>query len=506
MPKEDLMRRLTFLTILFAGFAFVTASATVIHVPADYPTIQQGVDACATYDTVMVASGTYVENVIIMIPIISLIGEERNNTIIDGSGAGGVLYIGGFKVLVQNFTIRNSGIGFFDAGIEIRYADSCLIECCNLEDNYSGLSLFGSRQNTISRCRFSFNTNGVHFREDSLVATPDNFGNTIQNNIIENNSAAGILFEHTFMCHHLSNLVSGNRIINNDQGLSTIMSEDNTFAYNDIVGCVDYGVAHGMCFGGGENNRWHHNNFILNHGDTLQASDIGGGVDHWYCVADSEGNHWSDYTGPDNNGDGIGDIPYVIDGNESLDLAPLMNHLVSSIAGNVSDGSGPVVNAHVQALGTSIDDYTDSGGAFALAGLGAGMYDVSFTHPLYRDTVVLSVPATLDFATWLNVVMDPLTGVDDNDPSVPERFTISQNYPNPFNSQTRIRFSLPQPQEVSLIIYDLLGRKIQTLIDGYREAGIHTIIFNAEDLSSAIYFYRLQAGDIIETKRMVLLK
>jgi parallel beta-helix repeat protein len=500
------MKRLTILTILFAGFAFVTASATIIHVPADYPTIQQGVDACATYDTVMVANGTYVENVIIMVPIISLIGENRNNTIIDGSGVGDVVYIGGFRVLIRNFTIRNSGIGFLDAGIEIGYADSCLIECCDLEDNYSGLCLFGSCQNTISRCRFSFNTNGVHFREDSLVATPDNFGNTIQNNIIENNSAAGIFFEHTFMSHHTSNLVSGNRIINNDQGLSTIMSEDNTFAYNDIVGSADYGVAHGMCFGGGENNRWHHNNFILNHSDTLQASDIGGGVDYWYCVADSEGNHWSDYTGPDNNGDGIGDIPYEIDGNESQDLAPLMNHLVSSIAGSVSDGAGPIADVHVEALGTSIDDYTDSGGTFALAGLGAGMYDVSFTHPSYRDTVVLSVPATLDFATWLYVVMDPLTEADENDPFAPERLTLLQNYPNPFNSQTRIGFFLSQSRDVDLTIYDLLGRKIQTLIDGYREAGVHIINFNASDLPSGVYFYRLKAGDFIGTRRMLLLK
>lgn len=339
-----------------------------------------------------------------------------------------------------------------------------------------------------------------------MVATPDNFDNTIQNNIIENNSAAGLFYEHTFMCHHSSNLITGNRIINNDLGLSTIMSEDNTIAYNDIVGSVGYGAAHGMCFGGGQNNRWHHNNFILNHSDTLQASDVGGGIDYWYCVADSEGNHWSDYTGPDNNGDGIGDIPYIIDGDESQDLAPLMNPLVSSIAGNVSDGSDPITDVHVQAIGTNIDDYTDSGGMYALAGLGAGMYDISFTHPLYQDTVVSSVPATLDFSTALDVVMDPHTETDDNDASAPTRFALLQNYPNPFNAETVIKFSLPQSRNISLTIYDLLGKKILTLTDGYLQAGVHSVNFDASDLPSGVYFYRLQSEDRVETKRMILLK
>ena len=370
------MKRFIILTILFMGSLYLSASATIIHVPGDYPTIQQGIDACSFFDTVIVANGTYYEHVWVNTSI-SLIGENRGNTIIDGSGSGDVLFISAFKVLVRNFTIRNSGIGFLDAGIEICHADSCFIECCDFEDNCSGICLYGSSQSMISRCRFSYNMNGLHFWEDSLVATPDNFANTIQNNIFENNDSTGILFDHTLVNHHTSNLVIGNRIFGNDQGISTIMSEENTFAYNEIVGCASYGAAHAMCFGGGQNNEWHHNNFILNHADTLQASDIGGGIDYWYCVADSEGNHWSDYNGPDNNGDGIGDIPYIIDGNESQDLAPLMQPLESIISGGVSDGFEPIEGVYVQALGISIDDYTDSDGTYSLEGLGAGMYDIS---------------------------------------------------------------------------------------------------------------------------------
>jgi hypothetical protein len=284
------------------------------------------------------------------------------------------------------------------------------------------------------------------------------------------------------------------------------MSEENTIAYNEISGNVYHGETHGMCFGGGQLNQFHHNNFSLNNGDTLQASDIGGGIDYWYSVADSEGNYWSDYTGPDNNGDGIGDIPYGIDGDESQDPAPLMEPLESIIAGSVSDGNNPIAGVYVQAMGTAIDDYTDSDGTYSLEGLGAGNYDVGFIHPQYQSVNKLAVPATLDFATWLYVVMDPLAETDESGPSTPRRFTLLQNYPNPFNANTTIRFILEKSRNVNLTVYDLLGQKIHTIFEGNMQAGVHSVDFDASSLSSGVYFYRLKAGDMVETKRMVLLK
>jgi len=83
---------------------------------------------------------------------------------------------------------------------------------------------------------------------------------------------------------------------------------------------------------------------------------------------------------------------------------------------------------------------------------------------------------------------------------------LLQNYPNPFNAQTTIRFVLPKSIDVELAIYDLLGRQIDVLIDKYMEAGSHNIEFGVSTLSSGVCFYRLCAGDVIETKRMVLLK
>jgi hypothetical protein len=90
--------------------------------------------------------------------------------------------------------------------------------------------------------------------------------------------------------------------------------------------------------------------------------------------------------------------------------------------------------------------------------------------------------------------------------SYPESFALMQNYPNPFNPTTVITFQLPVVSNVTLKIYDMLGREVQTLINGRQEAGLHSVTFNARNLASGVYLYRLQAGSNCETKKFVLLK
>ncbi|UCC79309.1 MAG: right-handed parallel beta-helix repeat-containing protein [Candidatus Zixiibacteriota bacterium] len=100
----------------------------------------------------------------------------------------------------------------------------------------------------------------------------------------------------------------------------------------------------------------------------------------------------------------------------------------------------------------------------------------------------------------------PMTAISDEYLPAPRKLMLNQNYPNPFNVQTAISFDLHGANYVRLIVYDLLGRQVQTLIDEYLLAGSHTVTFDASYLSSGVYFYRLQAGEMVETKRMVLLK
>ncbi|MFN3561178.1 MAG: T9SS type A sorting domain-containing protein [Chloroherpetonaceae bacterium] len=85
-------------------------------------------------------------------------------------------------------------------------------------------------------------------------------------------------------------------------------------------------------------------------------------------------------------------------------------------------------------------------------------------------------------------------------------YTLSQNYPNPFNPTTTIRYSIANAGNVSLKIYDILGREVATLVNGRQAAGEYTVQFNATNLASGIYFYRLQAGDFVQTRKMMLVK
>ncbi len=90
--------------------------------------------------------------------------------------------------------------------------------------------------------------------------------------------------------------------------------------------------------------------------------------------------------------------------------------------------------------------------------------------------------------------------------SPPGKYFISQNYPNPFNPVTKIDFEVPERAFVSLVIFDISGRQVKTLVNEYREAGYYTVEFNAADLSTGVYFYRFRAGDYIRTLRMVIIK
>lgn len=97
------------------------------------------------------------------------------------------------------------------------------------------------------------------------------------------------------------------------------------------------------------------------------------------------------------------------------------------------------------------------------------------------------------------------TGVEDDGLSVKE-FSLSQNYPNPFNPSTVISYQLPVSSDVTLKVYDVIGKKVATLIDEYKPSGSYEIEFDAENLPSGVYLYKLQAGSNTETRKMVLMK
>jgi len=94
---------------------------------------------------------------------------------------------------------------------------------------------------------------------------------------------------------------------------------------------------------------------------------------------------------------------------------------------------------------------------------------------------------------------------------LPAEFNLSQNYPNPFNPSTTINFSLPQKQMVKLIVYDILGKEVKTLVNGEKDAGSYNVQWNGTNnngvnVSTGIYIYRITAGSFIQEKKMILMK
>jgi len=118
---------------------------------------------------------------------------------------------------------------------------------------------------------------------------------------------------------------------------------------------------------------------------------------------------------------------------------------------------------------------------------------------------------------WTNVFdyQDFITAVDESSVELPNEFVLNQNYPNPFNPTTTIKYSIPNVVKLSpdlslqptqLHIYDILGRKVKTLINKQQSPGNYEVTFDASELSSGIYFYTLNTGEFVQTKKMMLLK
>jgi hypothetical protein len=90
--------------------------------------------------------------------------------------------------------------------------------------------------------------------------------------------------------------------------------------------------------------------------------------------------------------------------------------------------------------------------------------------------------------------------------SLPKVFSLDQNYPNPFNPSTTISFSIPAVSQVRLVVYDILGREVKTLLDEKKEAGSYRVTFNAQNFASGIYFCRIEAGAEFKVRKLMLLK
>ncbi|MBE2225943.1 MAG: carboxypeptidase regulatory-like domain-containing protein, partial [Ignavibacteria bacterium] len=187
--------------------------------------------------------------------------------------------------------------------------------------------------------------------------------------------------------------------------------------------------------------------------------------------------------------------PYTISGqafqNGSLDAAP-----------------APLKNAVIYVLQDSVYKnfgITNSNGEYIAANLPPGTYTLTARRIGFAP-VTQNVTITNSNLQNINFNFGSPIGIEVISLEVPSRFSLSQNYPNPFNPVTNIKFSVPKTGVVNLTVYDAAGREAAMLFNGELSEGTYNYDFDASQLASGIYFYRLEAGEFTQTKKMVLVK
>ncbi len=482
------MKPVVRVTLLILFLCANTSFGLVRHVPAGYPTIQSAIDASANGDTVLVAPGTYLENIVlrgkrivvtshyalnadpafIQSTIINgsspshpdsgscvrIINGEDTTTVFQGftlTGGYGTLWLdehgpgrywegGGIitaftSPIIKHNIIRNNNVnrpgGASTGGGGIRVGDGSPRILNNIIMNNAGMYGGGIVSNYASP--FIRNNIILHNVVSQAIAGSPTYG------------GGGIWFNGS---------VAGNRV------------ENNTIFWNSSTGTVNTGVnarGGGMLAIGGStiNSR---NNIIGGNTQTIGGQVAGVGATVLATYSDIEGG----FTGIGN----INKNPLFADTSYYLDASsPCVDAGDTSAAFNdPPDPNNPSL-ARWPARGSRRNDIGAYGGP------------------------------------WSSIIASVLTSVDEQrGAGIPEHITLSQNYPNPFNPSTRIRYQLTSSGVVSLKVYDLLGKEVATLSEGLKHAGEYTVTWNAGDIASGVYIYKLTAGAYNEFKKLVLVK
>jgi len=221
----------------------------VITVPDDYPTIQEAINAADTGDTIYVKAGIYYENVVVD-KAVSLVGEERSNTIIDGSGSGSVLKIVADNVDVTNFTLRNCGSSWSDSGIHLEHASNCHLNQNDITNN----------PERVDESRIACGT-GIRLDYSSYIE--------ITKNSITNNNRGIELYNSNEIVIAENNIVKNNRTIQS-AGILTTASSSISIIRNDVKDNF-----HGIWVGG-SNNNIAENNVVSNDQEGIWLGDGSG--------------------------------------------------------------------------------------------------------------------------------------------------------------------------------------------------------------------------------------
>ena len=276
---------------------------------ADYTTIQEAVNAAKNGATIVVQKGSYNERIYLN-KTITLIGEDKNTTIISL-----ILYNSTYLLPIVNI-----------------YADSCSIENLQITQSANsvktgGISIY-SQYNTIKNTIISNVTDGIRIVSNSEsntiqhneiknnqigIATVDSVNNTISHNMLSHNQQYNIYLS----TDSDNNNVSSNTLETSAYGMRIKGSQDNN-VFNNCITNNDRGL---YCCCGARSNHFYNNTFFNN---SINAEENANLLNIWYDYPNGPGNYWDDYNGSDLNHDGIGDTPYLITVSKNQDLYPLL--------------------------------------------------------------------------------------------------------------------------------------------------------------------------------------
>jgi len=193
-------------------------------------------------------------------------------------------------------------------------------------------------------------------------------------------------------------------------------------------------------------------------------------------------------------------------GNGLSQFAP-QQFVADHLAANNNQIVDPQINSVSRAQNGQLDPRPSASGP---AASGAVPVSDPFFAPVSYYGAFDPNAAVLWINRWTALNGERVTGIKDRqldgNGQVPNAFALSQNYPNPFNPSTNIRYSLPRAANVNITVYNIRGQLVATLVDGYRAAGEYLVTWNAASLASGVYFYRLEAPGMAETRKMMLLR
>jgi len=311
---------LAFVSVLLFSMLFVMRFAVSVKAepktwtvdddgPADFSKIKDAINAASPGDTILVKAGIYREWYITLKNNLSLVGENKYNTIIDGRGLGRILNITTtHNVTITGFTIQNSPIG--SAGIWLDFSTKNKISDNIIKIHQTGIYLIHSNGNLVEG-------NWVTNNDEGIILSTDCKENKIRGNNIANNSLLfGYIGAGVDLTRAHDNEVEKNNIAQNTCGI--LISDGNNSIFGNQIIKNGVGICEWLEGGPTYGYKIFHNNFINN---TKQVDLGNSSVNAWDNGA--EGNYWSNYNGTDSDQDGIGNIPYNINANNT-DHYPLM--------------------------------------------------------------------------------------------------------------------------------------------------------------------------------------